>query len=101
MADRLPALFAQSELRPGETVLIQGATGGMATALIQLGRAAGFEVWATSRTEDGQAQARALGAQQAFASNEPLPRKSWRSWTMSVLTPGRTVFRRSPTVARW
>jgi NADPH:quinone reductase-like Zn-dependent oxidoreductase len=69
------ALFTKSGLRPGETVLIQGATGGMATALIQLGRAAGFEVWATSRTEEGRAQARALGAQQTFASNEPLPRK--------------------------
>src|SRR5882724_10144671 len=69
------ALFTKSGLRPGETVLVQGATGGMATALIQLGQAAGFEVWATSRTEDGRAQARALGAQQTFAPNEPLPRK--------------------------
>src|SRR4030095_72190 len=56
------ALFTRSRLRAGETVLIQGATGGMATALIQLGCAAGFEVWATSRTEKGQSQARALGA---------------------------------------
>jgi len=51
------ALFTKSGLRPGEAVLIQGATGGMATALIQLGRAAGFEVWATSRSEEGRAQA--------------------------------------------
>jgi NADPH:quinone reductase-like Zn-dependent oxidoreductase len=69
------ALFTKSGLRAGETVLIQGATGGMATALIQLGRAAGFEVWATSRTEEGQAQARALGAHRTFRSHEVLPRK--------------------------
>jgi NADPH:quinone reductase-like Zn-dependent oxidoreductase len=69
------ALFTKAGLRPGATVLVQGATGGMATALIQLGRAAGFEVWATSRTEEGRAQASALGAQQTFASNAPLPRK--------------------------
>ncbi len=69
------ALFTKSGLRAGETVLVQGATGGMATALIQLGRAAGFEVWVTSRTEEGQAQARALGAHQTFSSNESLPRK--------------------------
>jgi len=69
------ALFTKSRLRAGQTVLIQGATGGMATALIQLGRAAGFEVWATSRTEEGQAQARALGAHRSFPSHEPLPRK--------------------------
>jgi NADPH:quinone reductase-like Zn-dependent oxidoreductase len=69
------ALFTKSALRPGETVLVQGATGGMATALIQLGRAAGFEVWATSRTEEGRAKAKALGAHECFTSNEPLPRK--------------------------
>src|SRR5205814_3793332 len=69
------ALFTKARLRPGETVLVQGATGGMATALIQLGRVAGFEVWATSRTEEGRAKAKALGAHQCFPSNEPLPQK--------------------------
>lgn len=69
------ALFTKSGLRAGETVLVQGATGGMATALIQLGRAAGFEVWVTSRSEEGRAKAEALGAQRSFPSNEALPRK--------------------------
>src|SRR5205823_6774750 len=69
------ALFTKSGLRAGETVLVQGATGGMATALIQLGRAAGFEVWVTGRSVEGRAHARALGAQQSFPSNEALPRK--------------------------
>jgi len=95
------ALFTKSGLRAGETVLVQGATGGMATALIQLGRAAGFEVWATSRTEEGRAQAKALGAHQSFLSNEPLPRKvpvvidnvgsaSW-AHSMSSLARGGTL----------
>jgi NADPH:quinone reductase-like Zn-dependent oxidoreductase len=69
------ALFTKSGLRPGDTVLIQGATGGMATALIQLGRAAGFEVWATSRTEEGRLKAKALGAHECFPPNEQLPRR--------------------------
>jgi NADPH:quinone reductase-like Zn-dependent oxidoreductase len=69
------ALFTKSGLRAGETVLVQGATGGMATALIQLGRAAGFEVWVTSRSEEGRARARALGAHQSYPFNEALPRK--------------------------
>lgn len=69
------ALFTKSGLRPGATVLIQGATGGMATALIQLGRAAGFEVWATSRSERGRALAKSIGAHECFSANEPLPRK--------------------------
>src|SRR6266481_1765828 len=95
------ALFTKSGLRAGETVLIQGATGGMATALIQLGRAAGFEVWATSRTEEGRSQAKALGADECFPSNEPLPRKvpavidndSSASWahSMSSLARGGTL----------
>src|SRR6266446_5072892 len=69
------ALFSKSGLRAGETVLIQGATGGMATALIQLGRAVSFEVWATSRSKEGRARAEKLGAQRSFAPDESLPRK--------------------------
>jgi NADPH:quinone reductase-like Zn-dependent oxidoreductase len=69
------ALFTKSGLRAGETVLVQGATGGMATALIQLGRAAGFEVWVTSRSEEGRARAKALGAHESIIPNEALPRK--------------------------
>src|ERR1043166_3551109 len=38
------ALFTKSGLRPGDTILVQGATGGLANALIQLGRAAAVEV---------------------------------------------------------
>jgi NADPH:quinone reductase-like Zn-dependent oxidoreductase len=69
------ALFTKSGLRAGQTVLIQGATGGMATALIQLGRAAGFEVWATGRTEEGRVRANTLGAHRVFSPGEALPRK--------------------------
>jgi NADPH:quinone reductase-like Zn-dependent oxidoreductase len=36
------ALFTKSELKPGETLLVQGPSGGMSTALIQLGRVAGL-----------------------------------------------------------
>jgi NADPH:quinone reductase-like Zn-dependent oxidoreductase len=95
------ALFTKSGLRAGGTVLIQGATGGMATALIQLGRAAGFEVWVTSRSEEGRARALALGAHRSFASDEALPRKvravidnvgadSW-AHSMSSLARGGTL----------
>lgn len=69
------ALFTKSGLRPGDTVLIQGATGGMSTAMIQLGHAAGFEVWATSRTTEGQKLAESLGASRTFPLNASLPRK--------------------------
>jgi NADPH:quinone reductase-like Zn-dependent oxidoreductase len=69
------ALFTKSGLKPGETLLVQGASGGMATALIQLGRAAGFKVWATTRNEEGRKIALRLGADAVFATNEELPRR--------------------------
>jgi NADPH:quinone reductase-like Zn-dependent oxidoreductase len=69
------ALFTKSRLKPGETLLVQGATGGMATALIQMGRAAGFEVWATTRSEEGRKIALRLGADAVFLINEELPRR--------------------------
>src|SRR5712692_48625 len=69
------ALFTKSGLRAGQTVLVQGASGGMSTALIQLGRAAGFEVWATSRSAKGRELAERLGAHRIFRANETLPRK--------------------------
>src|SRR5690349_8472485 len=68
-------LFDKSGLQPGSTVLVQGAGGGVATALILLGRAAGFRVWATSRSEEKQERAVRLGADQAFPSGARLPEK--------------------------
>src|ERR687885_1773098 len=50
-------LFTKSGRRPGDTVLVQGAGGGVATAAIALARAAGFRVWATSRSEDKRKRA--------------------------------------------
>ena len=44
-------LFAKAALRPGSTVLVQGAGGGLATAAIQLARAAGITVIASSRSQ--------------------------------------------------
>ena len=69
------ALFTKSNLKPGQTLLVQGASGGMSTALIQLGRAAGFEVWTTSRNRAGRALAERLGAHRTFDANDLLPRK--------------------------
>lgn len=68
-------LFTKSNLKPGDTLLVQGSSGGMSTALIQLGRAAGFEVWTTSRNARGRELAEKLGAHSTFLMNEKLPRK--------------------------
>ncbi|MBA3421778.1 MAG: alcohol dehydrogenase catalytic domain-containing protein, partial [Thermoleophilaceae bacterium] len=41
------ALFSQAGLEPGERLLVHGAAGGVGTAAVQLGRAAGARVTAT------------------------------------------------------
>jgi NADPH:quinone reductase-like Zn-dependent oxidoreductase len=68
-------LFTKSGLRPGHSVLVQGASGGVASACIAMARAAGFRVYATARTEDKQAAALELGAHEAFASGARLPER--------------------------
>ena len=94
-------LFTNSGVRPGGTVLVQGAGGGVATALIQLGSAAGYRVWATSRDEERGQRALALGADRVFASGERLPDRvdavmetvGAATWSHSInsLRPGGTV----------
>jgi NADPH:quinone reductase-like Zn-dependent oxidoreductase len=91
-------LFDKSGVQPGGTVLVQGAGGGVATALILLGRAAGYRIWATSRSEAKRERALKLGADQAFAAGARLPERvdvvmetvGQASWGHSVrsLKPG-------------
>jgi NADPH:quinone reductase-like Zn-dependent oxidoreductase len=68
-------LFTQGRLKPGDTVLVQGAGGGVATALIALAHAGGLRVYATSRDESKRARALELGADGVFESNARLPEK--------------------------
>jgi NADPH:quinone reductase-like Zn-dependent oxidoreductase len=66
-------LFSKAGVRPGDTVLVQGAGGGVATAAIVLGRAAGLRVWATSRSEDKRKRALDAGAHEVFEPGARLP----------------------------
>lgn len=94
-------LFTRGRAHPGTRVLIQGAGGGVATAAIVLGRAAGLRVWVTSRDERKREQAKELGAHEAFESGEKLPDKvdlvmetvGEATWEHSVrsLVPGGTL----------
>jgi NADPH:quinone reductase-like Zn-dependent oxidoreductase len=94
-------LFVNSGLRPGQTMLVQGASGGVSTALVQLGRAAGFRVWVTGRSEEKRALAESLGAHGTFESGARLPERvdavfetvgkaTW-SHSMKSLKPGGIV----------
>ncbi len=94
-------LFTQSGLTPGSTVLVQGAGGGVATALIALGRAGGFRVWVTGREEGKRERALELGAHAVFASGARLPERvdavmetvGEATWghSLRALRPGGTV----------
>ena len=57
------ALFTQAGLRMGERLLVHGAAGGVGTAAVQLGRAAGARVIATVRNQAHRDAVTALGAE--------------------------------------
>ncbi len=68
-------LFSRAGVAPGMTVLVQGASGGVASALVVLGSAAGLRMWVTGRSEHRRAEAVELGADQAFESGARLPER--------------------------
>jgi NADPH:quinone reductase-like Zn-dependent oxidoreductase len=94
-------LFTRGDVKPGSTILVQGAGGGVSTALIVLAHAAGIRVWVTSRDERKRAQAIQLGAAEAFEPNTRLPERvdavletvgaaTW-SHSLKALKPGGTL----------
>jgi NADPH:quinone reductase-like Zn-dependent oxidoreductase len=96
-------LFTRSGLRAGQTMLVQGSSGGVTTALIQLGAAAGMRVWCTGRTVEKRELGLRLGAEKAFISGKELPEKAdavfdtsgevtWPHTLASVKTGGTVVF---------
>ena len=95
-------LFVRGDCKPGETVLVQGAGGGVATALISLARAGGLRVLVTSRDEAKRARALELGAHETFESGQRLPttvdavmetvgRATWSHSVRSLRPGGRIV----------
>jgi NADPH:quinone reductase-like Zn-dependent oxidoreductase len=94
-------LFTQAAVKPGDRVLVQGAGGGVATAAIALGRAAGLTVWVTGRDEGRRARALELGAAAVFEPGARLPgrvdavletvgKATW-AHSMKCLRPGGTI----------
>lgn len=94
-------LFTRGGLKAGDTVLVQGAGGGVATACIILGRAAGLRVLTTSRDEAKRARALEIGAHEVFESGARLPvkvdavmetvgRATW-SHSIRALRPGGAI----------
>ena len=65
----------RSGTQEGDTILVQGAGGGVATAAVVLGKAMGRRVWVTSRDEGKREWARSIGADDAFEVGARLPAK--------------------------
>ncbi len=94
-------LFTQGGLKPGDSVLVQGAGGGVATALISLAAAAGLRTFATSRDETKRKKALELGAADVFEPGARLPQRvdavmetvGAATWghSLKALRPGGTV----------
>ena len=95
-------LFTRGRAEPGETVLIQGAGGGVATAAAVLARAAGLRVIVTSRSADKRDRALTLGAHEAVETGAPLSapvdivietvgEATWKHSLRSVRPGGRIV----------
>ena len=94
-------LFTNAGVRPGDSVLVQGAGGGVATAAIVLARAAGLRVHATSRDAGKRERALELGAHGVYEPGARLPERvdavietvGAATWSHSVksLRPGGTL----------
>jgi len=65
------ALFHRAQARPGEIVLVHGATGGVGIAAVQIARAAGMTVIATGGTEKGRANVAQQGAHHVLDHHAP------------------------------
>lgn len=65
------ALFQMAQAKPGESVLVHGATGGVGLASLQFGAGAGLTMIGTAGTDAGSALLRAQGATQMLRHGAP------------------------------
>jgi NADPH2:quinone reductase len=65
------ALFQKAALRPGETVLVHGASGGVGSAAVQIARDAGCVVVGTAGSDAGRALVAELGARHVLDHSRP------------------------------
>ncbi|HXW77666.1 MAG TPA: zinc-binding dehydrogenase [Candidatus Eremiobacteraceae bacterium] len=68
-------LFVKAKLEPGQSVLVVGAGGGLASAAIALAKAAGLVVFALSRSEEKLESARRLGASSLILAGKDAAKK--------------------------
>lgn len=85
-ATALHGLADRAAIRPGETLLVLGAAGGVGSAAVEVGKQLGARVIACASTEEKRAFAQGLGADAVIASDAA----DWRQ-DLKALTDGRGV----------
>jgi len=65
------ALFGRAQAKPGETVLVHGASGAVGVPCVQLARAAGLTVLGTAGSDRGLEVAKEAGCQHVFSHKDP------------------------------
>jgi NADPH2:quinone reductase len=65
------ALLIKAKARPGETVLVHGASGGVGSAAVQIARAQDMQVIGTAGTDDGLRLVREQGAHHVLNHRDP------------------------------
>ncbi|MEW6637005.1 MAG: zinc-binding dehydrogenase [Actinomycetota bacterium] len=98
------ALVTRGQVREGETVVIPGAGGGVATFLIQIASALGARVFVTSGSDEKIEQAKELGAEGGVNYNSEDWTKELRSMTggadLSVDSVGGETFNALLSIAK-
>ena len=64
-------LLQRADAKPGETVVVHGASGGVGMAAVQLARARGLRVFGTAGSDEGRKLAREQGAHEVFDHRAP------------------------------
>lgn len=93
-------LVTRARVRPGQVLLVQGAGGAVATAVIRLAAAGGLRVVVATRSEERGRRALAIGAHEVVATGERVPpvdvvvdsvgEATWKH-SVAALRPGGTL----------
>lgn len=78
IATSVRALYGEAALKPGETVLINGASGGLGGHQIQLARALGARVIAVTSSPEKHDFLQALGAHEVIVTSEGYSAQIWK-----------------------
>jgi len=79
------ALVERGDLRSGETVLVNGAAGGVGLATVQLAKAYGATVVASVGSDEKAVLARACGADHVVRTDQPDLRESFRKQVFAAV----------------